>query len=87
MQVVLLERGLHAGLVGYAESEGADRESRSDIRGEEEDEAVAQSFHSTVLSGGLRQAVCCATNREGGGCLLPIDQCMKTGRPVAEVLW
>ena len=27
------------------------------------------------------------TNREGGECLLPEDQCTKTGRPVAEVLW
>ena len=43
-------------------------------------------FHNTVLSGKLRKAVCWATNREGGGCLLPDYQCTKTGRPVAEVL-
>ena len=39
-----------------------------------------------VLSGKLRQAVPRATDREGVGCLLPDDQCTKTGRPVAEVL-
>ena len=38
-----------------------------------------------MLSGKLRQAVCWATHQEGGGCLLPDDQCTKTGRPVAEV--
>ena len=47
---------------------------------------MARSFHDTVLSGKLRQAVCWETNREGGGCLLPGDTCMKTGRPVADVL-
>ena len=39
-----------------------------------------------MLSGKLRQDVRQATNREGGGWLLPDDQCTKTGRPVAEVL-
>ena len=48
---------------------------------------VARSYHDTVLSGKLRQVVRQVTNREGGGCLLPYDQCTKTGRPVAEVLW
>ena len=47
---------------------------------------MSQGFHETVLSGKLQQAVCRATDREGGGCLLPDDQCTKTGRPVAEVL-
>ena len=47
---------------------------------------MAWSFHETVLSGKLRQAVPQATNHEGGGCLLPEDQCTKTGRLVAEVL-
>ena len=41
-----------------------------------------------MLSGKLRQAGSQATKREGGGgCLLPDDQRMKTGRQVAEVLW
>ena len=48
---------------------------------------MAQGFHKTVLSGKLRQAVRQATEREGGGGLLPEDQCTKTGQPVAEVLW
>ena len=39
-----------------------------------------------MLLGKLLQAVRQATDREGGGCLLPDDQCTKTGRPVAEVL-
>ena len=56
------------------------------LRGKEEDNAVAQSFHETVLSGKLRQAVRRATDREGGGCLLPGDKCTETGRPVADVL-
>ena len=43
-------------------------------------------FHEAVLLGKLRQAVRQATNREGGGCLLPGDKCTKTGRPVADVL-
>ena len=38
------------------------------------------------MSGNLRQAVHRATDREEVGCLLPDDQCTKTGRPVAEVL-
>ena len=48
---------------------------------------MAQSCHNTVLSGKICQAVCRATNREGRGCLLPDDQCTKTRRLVAEVLW
>ena len=48
---------------------------------------MARSFHGTVLSGKLRQAVRRATDQEGRGCLLPEDKCTKTGRPVAEVLW
>ena len=37
----LWERGLHAGLIGDADAEGAVREGRAARRGEEEDEAVA----------------------------------------------
>ena len=47
---------------------------------------MARSYHDTVLYGKLRKAVHWATDREGGGCLLPDEQCTKTGRPVAEVL-
>ena len=47
---------------------------------------MEQGFHETVLSGKILQAVRWATDREGGGCLLPDDQCTKIGRPVAEVL-
>ena len=82
----LWERGQHDGLLGDSEAEGAAREGRAAFSGEEEDDAVARSFHETVLSGKLRKAVRRATNREGGGCLLPEEKCTKTGRPVAEVL-
>ena len=47
---------------------------------------MARSYHDTVMSCRLRQADRQATGREGGGCLLPDDQCTKTGRLVAEVL-
>ena len=60
------ERSLHLGLVGGAEAEGASREGRATSGGEEEDEAVARSYHDTVLSVQLRQAVRQETNREGG---------------------
>ena len=82
----LWEKGQHAGLVGDSEAEGAAREGRAVFSGEEEDDAVARSFHKTVLSGKLRQAVRRATDREGVGCLLPGGKCTKTGRPVADVL-
>ena len=82
----LWERGLQESLVGDAEAEGDAREGRAASGGKEEDEAVDRSYHDTVLSGKLWQAIRRATNREGGGCLLPDDQCTKTGRPVAEVL-
>ena len=82
----LWERGQHAGLVGDAEAEGVSREGRAASGGKEEEEAVARSYHDTVLSGKLRQAISQATDREGLGCILLDDQCTKTGRPVAEVL-
>ena len=59
--------------MGDAEAEGAPREGRSAIGGEKEDEAFLRSYHYTVLPGKLRQAVCPATNREGGWCLLLND--------------
>ena len=67
----LLERGQHAGLVGDARAEGAAREGRAAFSSKEKDDAMARSFHETVLSGKLQQAVHQETNREGGGCLLP----------------
>ena len=82
----LWERGQHAGLVGDAEAEGAAREGRAAFSGKEEGDTVARSFHETVLLGKLWQAICQATDWEGGGYLLPEDQCTKTGRPVVEVL-
>ena len=82
----LWERGLHVGLVGVAEAEGAASEERATSGVEEEEKAVMRNYHGTVLLLNLRQAVRRATNREGGGCLLPYDQCTKTRRPVAEVL-
>ena len=74
------------GLVGDAKSEGAAQEGRAASGGEEENETVARSFHETVLSRKLQQAVRRAANQERRGCLLPEDKCTKTGRPVAEVL-
>ena len=59
--------------------EGAAREGRATSGGEEEDDALAQSYYVTLLSGKLRQAIHWATDREGGGCLLPDDQFTKTG--------
>ena len=82
----LWERGLHAGLVGDAEVEGAAQEGRAASGGKEEDNALARSYHKTLLPGNLCQAVLWATDREGGGCILLDYQCIKTGRPVAEVL-
>ena len=46
--------GLHAGLVGDAEAEGAAREGRATRGREEEYEAVAQIYHDIVLSGKVR---------------------------------
>ena len=59
----LWDRGLHTGLVGVAEAEGAAREGRTASGGEEKDEAIASSYQSTVLLGMLMQVVHQATNR------------------------
>ena len=69
----LWERGQHSGLVGDAKVEGAAQEGRAAFSGNEEDNAVAWSFHEKVLLGNLRQAVRQATDWAGGGCLLPED--------------
>ena len=82
----LWERGIHPGLMGDVEAEGAAREGRSSNGVEEENKAVLRSYHSTVLLGKLRQSVQRATDREEGGCILLDDQCTKIGRPVVEVL-
>ena len=82
----LWERGLHVGLLRDEEAEGAAREVRAASGGEEEEEAVARSYHDTVMSGRLHQVVCRATNRDGVGFIFPDEQCTKTGRPVTEVL-
>ena len=52
-QMDLWERGLHAGLVGDAEAEGAARENRAASGGKEEENAVVRSYQNTVLSGKL----------------------------------
>ena len=75
----LWERGVNAGLVGDAKSEGSSRDVRAASRGEKEDKNMARSYHETMLLGKLRQAVCRATNTEGGGCLLLDDLCKNTG--------
>ena len=67
-------------------AEGDAREGRSSSGGNEEDEAVARSYHNTVFSGKLHQDVHQAPDREGGGCLLLDEQCTKTGQLVAEFL-
>ena len=63
------ERDQHAGLVGDAEAEGTARKGRGAFSGEEEDDAVARSFHETVLSWKVRKAVRQATDR--GVCVSP----------------
>ena len=75
------------GLVGGTEAEGAVREGRVASGGEEEEEAKARSYHDTVLSSKLQQAIRQEAYREGGGCPLLYNQCTKTWRPVAEVPW
>ena len=79
----LWERGQHSGLVGDTEAEEAAREGRAAFSGEEEDNAVARSFHETVLLGKLRQAVRQTTNTGGtymSGCFS--WRTYATGRPV-----
>ena len=62
-RINLWERGLHAGLVGEAEAEGADMEGRPARGLDEEDKAISRIYHSTVMSGKLSQAFHQATNR------------------------
>ena len=72
-------RGQHAGLVGDAKAEGAAQEGRAASGCEEEDEAVDRSFHKTVLSGKLRQAVRRAPDRQGGGVSSRMINALKPG--------
>ena len=71
---------------GMPKGEGAARNGRASFSGKEEDDAVNRSFHGTLLSGKLCQAVHQETNREWGGCLLPGDKCTKTEQLIADVL-
>ena len=75
----LWERVLHAGLVGGAKAEGAAQEVRDASGGEEEDEAVAWSYHDTVVSGKLRQAVRWAIDRERGDISSRVTNAPKPG--------
>ena len=50
-------------MVGETEAEVTARECRAASSGEGEDEAVARSYHDTVLSSKLRQDVCRSTHR------------------------
>ena len=65
---------------------GRAREGRVARIDEEEEDCLAHIFHSTLLSGNLRQAVCQATNQQGGGYLIPGDVCTKTRRMDADFL-
>jgi hypothetical protein len=55
-------------------------------RGTADKDIIARKYNSMVLYGKLRAAVRFATDRGGGGVLLPQDSCTKTGWPVMEVL-
>ena len=54
-------------------------------RGTADEDLNARKYNSMVLNSKLRAAVRFATDRGGGGVLLPTDSCTKTGRPVMEV--
>jgi hypothetical protein len=49
-------------------------------------ELIARKYNHMVLDSKLRAAVCFAMACDGGGVLLPLDACTKTGQPVMEVL-
>ena len=49
-------------------------------------EREAKAFDSRVKNGKIRSAVRIATDRGGGGVLMPDGVCTKTGKPVMEVL-
>jgi len=79
----LWQQGNYAALVDDMEAEAL---ARIGTPPEPTEETCARAFNARVLSGRLRAAVRNLTNRDGGGVLRPDDKCMKTGRPVLEVL-
>ena len=82
----LWEMGIHAGLVGDVLAEDRAREGRVERRVEEEEDQLVCSFHITLLSENLWQAVRQATGREREGYILPGDVCTKARRTVADFL-
>ena len=62
----LWDRSIYASLLWYALSKVRAREGQFKRRGEEEEDCLAQSFHSTLLSGKLWKVVCWVTDREEG---------------------
>ena len=80
----LWEQGHYVALVDDTEAGLAARAHPS--RRTPDPESIARAFNSKVLSGRLRSAVRGLTSREGGGVMMPDDDCTKTGRPVIDVL-
>ena len=70
----------------YTLAEGRDREGQVNRHVEEAEDILACRFHSSLLSGKLRQAFHWATDCEEGGCLLPRDVRTKIGRPIVDIL-
>ena len=66
-QLDLWDRGIYAGLVGVALKEVRSRKGRVEQSNEEEEDFLGRSFHSTLMSGKLWQAVRQAMDWEMGG--------------------
>ena len=66
-QLELWERCIHSGLVGDVLAEGRAREGHIARSNEEEEDRLARSFHITLISGKLQQAVYWAKDREKRG--------------------
>ena len=84
-RIDLWDRGLHAGLVGDTEAEGASREGRASSGGEEEEEAVSWSKHDMVFSGKLRQAIRRQPTWRGGGVSSWMTNAQKPGDQLQRV--
>ena len=82
----LWKRGVYAVLVGSALAECRDREGRVKRCEEEEEDRLVRRFYRILMAGKLRQAVRQATDREGGGCILPGDVCTNNGQLVVDFL-